>query len=393
MKRIFAVILAAALCLSFAGCYDENNSWAAKKGDEALSIGSYIFFLNSAYSQAQAKVSTEENVLKAEITDYLVDDIKLTGEEWVKNRAMNYTKSYFFLSDKFDQYGLEFTEEEQSSINSMTETLWTYSKTTYEDMGIAKSSVDQAYSLYNEMYQKVLFAIYNEGGDLEVSEDEMKEFFENNFTHYEYFSVSLTTTDDDGNSVDMTDDEKTAAKEEIDALVERINSNALTMEEAAAEYAVDNLGSEENSTYQAAAVLYNDNMSDTFSTALANAKDNEVVVTETTSGYFIIRKLPIMDKYNEYIETEGNKLNLFGYMKGDEFSDYVTEQSEHYDGFEINEKALGTVKLSKLIGDDKKGTSSAESSEVEEDVTSSTSSEAEDVESDAVESEVSSEAE
>lgn len=383
MKRMIAIVLAAALCLSFAGCYSEENSWSARKGDETLTIGSYIYFLNSAYSLARAEVATDENVLKAELTDYLTDDVKLTGEQWVENRALNYVNSYFFLHEKFDELGLEFTEDEQTAMDSTTDSLWTYGKSSYEEMGVAKGSLDQCYSLYNNLYAKVMFAMYNEGGEMEISEDELKEFFEENFTSYEYFSVSLTTTDDEGNSVDMTDEEKEATMETINAYVEKINKGDMTMEEAAAEYAAEALGSEENTSYQGESVLYNDNMSDTFSNALADAEDNETVLAETTSGYFIIRKLPTMDKYEEYMSSDSNKTNIFGYMKGEDFETYLTEQAEHFEGVEINEKALKTVKLSKIVGDNKEGTSSAEeSSAVEED---------DEVESSAVESDTDSE--
>ena len=54
-KRAAAVVLALAMCLSFAGCYDENMTWAARKDDDTLPIGGYIYYLYSAYTEAPAR--------------------------------------------------------------------------------------------------------------------------------------------------------------------------------------------------------------------------------------------------------------------------------------------------------------------------------------------------
>ena len=55
-KRAIAGMLALAMCLSFAGCYDENKTWAARQGDDTMPIGGYIYYLYSAYSEAMQKV-------------------------------------------------------------------------------------------------------------------------------------------------------------------------------------------------------------------------------------------------------------------------------------------------------------------------------------------------
>ena len=52
-KRTAAAVLALVLCLSLAGCYNENNTWAARKGDDTMPIGGYIYYLYSAYSEAR----------------------------------------------------------------------------------------------------------------------------------------------------------------------------------------------------------------------------------------------------------------------------------------------------------------------------------------------------
>ena len=49
MKRLMALALALLLCLSFAGCYSQDKTWAAKMGNDTMPIGAYIYYLSSAY--------------------------------------------------------------------------------------------------------------------------------------------------------------------------------------------------------------------------------------------------------------------------------------------------------------------------------------------------------
>lgn len=364
VKKGFAIVLAAVLCLSLSGCYSENNSWSAKKGDETLSIGSYIYFLNSAYSLARAEVSTEEEVLKASIPDYLDESQTLDAKSWIENRALNYVNSYFLLKDKFNEYGLSFSEDDQTGIDNLTDTMWGYSKTTYEGLGIAKESLNQAYSVYNVLFQRVFEKMYGEGGEKEVSAEEIKAFFLENYVHYEYFTASLTKTDEDGNSVAMTDEEKVAVKEKLDDYVERINNGKLLVEDAANEFALEYLDSADNSTYQTPVVLYRENLSTTFADAFEGLDENKATLAESANGYYLIRKLPIADKHEEYTGDESSLTDLLSYMKGDEFSDYILEQSQNYTGVEYNTGAMKTVKLSKFVSDStKNGTSTASEAE------------------------------
>lgn len=364
VKKGFAIVLAAALCLSLSGCYSEKNSWSAKKGDETLSIGSYIYFMNSAYSLARSEVSSEEEVLKASIPDYLDESQTLAAKDWIENRALNYVNSYFFLKDKFNEYGLSFSADDQAGIESLTDAMWSYSKTTFEDMGIAKESLNESYSVYNMLFQRVFEAMYGEGGEKEVSEEEIKSYFLENYVHYEYFTASLTKTDEDGNSVNMTDEEKEAAKKKLDDYVERINSGALSVEDAASEFALEYLGSADNSTYQTPAASHSETLSETFTTALEGLDENKATLAETATGYYLIRKLPIAEQYEEFNESESSLTDLLTHMKGDEFSDYILETAQSYTGVEYNMSAMRTVKLSKFVSDStKNGTSTASEEE------------------------------
>lgn len=72
---------------------------------------------------------------------------------------------YYYISDKFSEYGLELTEDNQTQIDNTTTNFWRYYQSTFEDdLGIARDSFSKAYSEYTVKFQKVMEAMYGEGG-------------------------------------------------------------------------------------------------------------------------------------------------------------------------------------------------------------------------------------
>ena len=87
------------------------------------------------------------------------------------------------------------------------------------------------------------------------------------------------------------------------------------------------------------------------------------------------------------VGNEDQITSLLSDMKGEEFNDYVLEQATSVEGIEVNDKAINSVKLSKLVTDsNRNGTSSGTESSSSTDESSSAE------ESSTTESETSSEA-
>ena len=357
-KRTAAAVLALAMCLSFAGCYDENMTWAARKGDDTLPIGGYIYFLYSAYSEAAGQVDTETPVLDAEIDGQ-------DAAQWIKDRALNYVQAYYYINDKFEEYGLELTEDDQTQIDSLTNTYWTYYQSTFEDMGIAQSSFEQAYSIYSVKLQKVMRAMYGEGGELALADDELENYYIDTYTTYEYFNAPLTTTNDDGESVDLSEDEKADLQKDLEGYIDDINAGDMTVSEAADEYAA---GADTTSTYQGPLSAQPDYLSTEIATALDSVEEGEAVFAETTSNYYVLRKLSDKDYYEENIASdEDQSLSLLSEMKGEEFNDYIMEQAASVEGVEINQAALDREPVRDLVNDSTRyGTSSETESSASE---------------------------
>ena len=324
-KRTAAAVLALVLCLSLAGCYNENNTWAARKGDDTMPIGGYIYYLYSAYSEARNQVDSDTAVLDAEIDG-------VDASQWITDRALNYLNAYYYISDKFSEYGLELTEDDQTQIDNTTTNFWRYYQSTFEDdLGIARDSFSKAYSEYTVKFQKVMEAMYGEGGELALAAGELEDYFTETYLSYEYFYVPLTTTNDDGESETLTSEEQADIQDQLQTYVDSINEGEMTVSEAADDYASETSG---ESTYYQPSPTKGENITSELATALEGADEGEAVVAETSNALYVIRKLSIADAYDEVEADEDQYISLLADMKGEEFNDYVLEQAQSVEGVE-----------------------------------------------------------
>ena len=315
MKRIakitVALLLAVAMCFSLAGCYDEDLNWSAKYDDTELPAGAYIYYLSIAYNEAASKVSTEDEVLKSEIDG-------TPAETWIKNRADEYVNQYFYIQTEMK---------------------------------------------------------YGEGGENEVPESELRQHIEDDYYDYEYFSAPLTKTDDDNKSVDLTDEEKADLKETLEKYKTKIESGAMTVNDAATDYA---LKVQQDSTYQTGIKdengMQSSYMPDAFISAIKEMNEGDVEVVESTKYMIVLHRLPIKDDEDTLLESSDNRSQLLLELKNTEYADAVSAAAQSFEGVEWNQKVLNRYKPSMFADTKKNGTSSVASESSDESASSEESS-------------------
>lgn len=364
LKRAAAGALALAMCAGLAGCYSEDKAWAAKMGNDTMPIGGYIYYLSSAYSQASALVEDGQEVLKNTVENQ-------SAKDWIEEKAMGYLRSFYFVEQKFNELGLSLDAEDKETISNASNSMWSYYKTAFETMGVAQDSFTKAYAEYNVKLQKVMLAMYGAGGERALSEDEMHDFYTGNYIYYNYFYVPLTTTDEEGNSQAMDDEQKEEALEKLREHAMKISSGDETLDLASANYA--NATGTEPSLGTPIAIR-SDSMNEQFADALNGIKNGEAALVDMSTGVYVLQKIDIEEDFQALMEDESRRTGLITELKGEEFSNYVEEQSANVN-MELNSKAVSSVNLS-LVAETlgKNGTSTAPSSEAE---TSSSESSAE----------------
>ena len=119
-KKLLCVVLVLIVALSAASCsITPQNLY--EKDDVKLPIGVYIFYLQQAYSEAQSyaqqsdkydsatgKYDGKKSFLKMEITDS--DDNTAIAEDWIKDKAKEYTQKAIALCVEFNNLGATVDE-------------------------------------------------------------------------------------------------------------------------------------------------------------------------------------------------------------------------------------------------------------------------------------------
>lgn len=340
VKKLAAGVTAC-LCLvsALTGCYSEDKAWSAKRGDDTAAIGVYIYYLSSAYSEALGKV---EDASKP-VFDQEIDG--KDGTQWVKDRAKESIQLMYYVDQRFEDLGLSLSDDDQSQISSLTSNVWSYSSSQMNQYGIAKTSLEKAYSEFIVKYQKVFQAMYGKGGEKEVSDDDIRTFYEDTYTDFEYFTCSYTKTDEDGNSEDMTDDEKAEAKTKFEAYATKVQDGDLTMEKAAEEYqkSIDS----DTSTYQSQTVDLETNGSyypDEFVEKLKSMKEGEVAYVDLpdSNKFYVIQKNSISKKCDEVLADDSQRLNVIATMKNEEYSNDMEEAAKKLDDITFNDSAINS---------------------------------------------------
>ncbi len=357
IRKITALILAVLMVASLCACTSIPRSnkaeWGYKTASQEYPIGVYVYSLFSAYNQAYSVISQEQgedfdaeaSILSIEST---FDEAK--GEEkaldFILSEADYITKNLIALDEVIAENNIELDAETEAAAYEQARKDWYlgsyyeeymaygYSATPYKDMlepyGVSFESFYQSSYLASVKQNAIFDFFYAKGGEKEVPEGEMKDYFEDNYTSYSYFTANLyeTTTDSTtGETVNkaLSAEDQKKAKEDLELYVkmiaqgtsfEDISKIHTAAAELTANPAISNIENLENTS-----------LGEEVATALKGMKDGEAKViyvgqTDTTTAYFLYKK-PITQETTKYIATEANYDALLQEMKGEEFLNYV----------------------------------------------------------------------
>ncbi len=189
MKRFFraaALLLTAALfCACLAGC-GGDSTWVFESGGEKLPTGLYIIYQVSAvdtagnqYAEAQRAVDTAFVApIPSELLKEQLDGAPIAN--FVSDEALKLSREYYAVKSQFEQRGLALTEDDLSLVESAAASEYASKEDFYVTNGVSEGSVKEFF-MDATRRNRLFTAVYGEGGEREVSEDELKARFEENY--------------------------------------------------------------------------------------------------------------------------------------------------------------------------------------------------------------------
>lgn len=344
LKKVIAAMMALVMMSGAAGC-SADKSWAMKTDTLTAPIGAYIYYLYSAYQTAQSTVKdTSKPVLEQQIEGQ-------SAEAWIKAKALDYTKELFVINDKMKELNITLTADETKTISDNTDSQWSQSSSTLEGYGVSKSSFNLAYSDYYTKYQKVFEVLYGKGGKKEVSDADLKAYFEKNYSDFSYVVAPLYKTDASGSYTALPDADKTKIKTEFEGYAADIAAGKKTIQQAADAYKTSSKQTEDQLRTASVALDTDTSFPASLKTAIKAMKAGEVKALDlTTDGAFVlIMKNDITKKSTEQLGTADGRKSVLIQMKGSEYTDEISKEAKAYTKAQINQAAIDSYKPSMFV--------------------------------------------
>ena len=281
-----AVVTAAGVlaAMSATGCSSSLNPDAvvATVGDEDISLGVANFYTRITQGEYETYYASMMGTTAEDMWTQEVDEQGTTMEEQLKDNIMQSLQNMYLMSQHASDYDIALTDEEEQAISDAA------------DQFVADNTeeVRNTVSGNKEDVQKVLELVtiqsrmteaMQEGVDEEVSDEEAAQ------KSMDYVLFSYTTTDDSGNSTEMTDEEKENLAATAQEFANQVK-NGTDMADAAEADGVE---------VQTATFDSESTTPDADLIAAADALENEGDVTdpvETDSGIYVARLTSLLDR-------------------------------------------------------------------------------------------------
>ena len=194
MKKICVLALLLALCLTLgalSGCTTgKDTTVAAAYGDTELPAGIYIYYIVTAHNDAYNYV---EDPLKNAL------DQKIDGtdaSDWITARAKDMLRAHAAVEAKFSEYGLTLDETALAEVSNSADTLWINYGDEMQRYGISRTSVE-AVILHNKKSVVLQDFLYGKGGEKEIPEQELLDYYQENYRRVAMLPISLSGLDEE----------------------------------------------------------------------------------------------------------------------------------------------------------------------------------------------------
>lgn len=225
-------------------------------------------------------------------------------EDYVKEQVVDSIKQIIVLDHKAADYDLSLSEDEIAECEKFAKAYAedATGKSILEECGAKEEDVLEIYK-DNMLASKVKDEMIKDT-DTNVSDDEARK------SKIYRVTFSITTTDADENTVDMTDEEKAKVKKEAETALADIKAGKKTIEDVATEKEFTNT----DETFAAG----ESSEGEAFEKAMAAVKDGEMIdgVFETANGYVIAKLVA----YTDADATAENKESIIAERQQEAFS-------------------------------------------------------------------------
>ncbi len=360
MKKIFktaaAVSVAAAVACS-AGC-GGNTKWSFKSGDNELTNGNWIFETYIGTMNAVSKISEGNSEKNIQNIDFEKEEIEGSpAKDWIYMQAKIDCKRQLTLDNLMKKYGATVDQSEADSMKQMyVNYFYSGSKELYEKLGVSEDSFVTAYVLPNLKSSALFNKLYGKGGEKAVSDEEMNKYFTENYVTYYTLTYNLKTSNDSGESMDISDEQKDIAETNFRKYVKMLNEQGKTTQEVSDQYKVD--FSVETAPATNETTLASDMEDEDLKKEVEAAEVKKAKTVTIHDTLYLIYKGDINEKvadlkYPEDIKeddtTSISRLSVARNMKTEEYEDFLDKEIDKLD-YTRNDDCIAKYSVMRTVG-------------------------------------------
>lgn len=365
MKKLFkpfaVLALAAALAFSASGC-GEDTSWSYKASGNTLSNGNWIYYTYTEYQNAKSKIdeqkaeTSESDESSAEI-DYTKEKIdNKKAVDWIYAEAKDACIAQLTMEKLVKDNKVKIDEEALSNMESSYKMYYENFKDTLEELGVSEETYVKANARYGYLSQQLFMRLYDKGGSKEVKDEELNKYFTEKYTHYFYIPYALQTTDESGNSTDVSEEDVEKMTTNFNKYALMLNKEGKTTDDVVARYKTDNSTETDPSTSQTT-ILENAGLDEELENAIKELKAKQAVVKKTDSTLYLIYKADINDyvaniksdsEFNSEDTSQISRTTILYGMKSEEFENYLKAEKKKLK-YEKNDACISKYNVQRTI--------------------------------------------
>lgn len=307
MKRFISSMLVLTITvLSLTACAPLKKD-VLNIGGAEISAGTYTYFLNEAVMHPEGNGVSEQE------------------------QAMNLCKEYVGVNSLFDNGGYKLSSATKKNVSVEANALWRIYEGYYTDIGVNKQEFIRA-AEYEAKKEELLKIYYGTDGLYPVSEDELKNYFGQNFVVFQSINGYFTKTDEQGNSVNMNEEETNALRNQFKAMADSVNGGE-PIETVSSDYLASQSGLQQDSEDEtlSAVVLQkgDDAYPEGFFDQIAAMKNGEVKTVEIGQYIFLVKRIDAFEQDSTYFSD--SEIRCLTAMKSADLENIISAETSKYE--------------------------------------------------------------
>lgn len=330
MKRAAVAGVLAMSLLTGCGSVD-NDDIVAKVGKDEITVGMANFYARMQQAQYETYYAGAMGTTGEDMWEQEVDEKGTTYEESVKESLLTSLENLYLLKQHASEYEVIVTEEEQKKIQEAAVKF-------DEDNSLEGKEAVSGYKKYVEEFlrmatiQQKMDAPMKAGANEEVSDEEAAQ----KSMKYVYFPYSIT--DADGNTTDMTDEDKAELKKKVQEFADNLKASEAKDIDAAAAAGGDEVRS---TTFDAESVSPDAGLVKAVDALTAEGEVTGVI--ESDYGLYVGKLTSFLDRE----ATDQEKINIIEQRKQEQY-DGLIETWRKETEIEENQKVWNKIDFKRL---------------------------------------------